>query len=193
MATLVPRWPVAVAVVGTLLLFAAACGGSSASSDPPVLVPWSRIGDIALGESKTRVQREFGGVGQGYRVIQRYGNTVQGAYRLHGTEVMVTFEGTRVNELDFVTPYYRTESGFGVGSAIPLGGCHKVKSGGCEHRWHGFVLHPKWKDSPCNCWIKVGLGANSLPVTGTFLMPWFFIFTKHGRVAEFFFSLSYID
>jgi len=187
------RWPVAVAVAGALLLFAAACGSPSASSDPPVLVPWSRIGDIALGESKARVQREFGGVGHGYHVIQRYGNTVQGEYRLHGSEVMVTFEGERVNELDFVTPYYRTKSGFGVGSAIPLGVCHKVKSVGCEHRWHGFVLHPKWKDSPCNCWIKVGLGANSLPVTGTFLKPWFFIFTKHGRAAEFFFSLKYID
>ncbi len=47
-------------------------------SDPPLLVPWSRIGNIALGESRARVEREYGSEGHGYHVLQRSGNAVQG-------------------------------------------------------------------------------------------------------------------
>jgi hypothetical protein len=63
----------------------------------------------------------------------------------------------------------------------------------CEHRWHGFVFHPKWKDSRCDCWIKVGLQGQLPASTGSFLHPWFFIFTKNGKAIEFYFSRSYID
>ncbi len=45
-------------------LASAGCGvGAShraAASDPPLLVPWNRIGDIPLGESKARVVHEYG-------------------------------------------------------------------------------------------------------------------------------------
>jgi hypothetical protein len=161
--------------------------------DPPLFVMWNRIGDIALGESKMRVEAEYGSAGHGFHVIQRYGNSVQGRYRLHDSDVVVTFQRDLVNDIDFVTPYYRTKTGFGIRSAIPPGRCHN-RGGGCEHRWHGFVLYPKWKDSPCNCWIKVGTAARSaIASPRNFLKPWFFIFTRHGRAAEIFLSRRYID
>ncbi len=58
------------------VLAIAGCG--AARSDPPLLVPWNRIRDITLGESKMRVQADYGSEGHGYHVLQRYGNTVQG-------------------------------------------------------------------------------------------------------------------
>lgn len=98
-----------------------------------------------------------------------------------------------MNYIGFVTRYYRTKSGFGVGSRIPLGPCVRLPSGGCEHIGTGSCSTPGGRTALCNCWIKVGLGARSLPTTGTFLKPWFFIFTNRGRATEFFFSRSYID
>jgi hypothetical protein len=120
------------------------------------------------------VEQEYGSVGHGYHVLQRYGDTVHGYYRLHGGKVVVTFYGPRVGELDFATPYYRTKGGFGVGSTIPLGPCHRTAANPCEHRWHG---------------------ARSLrPVNATnFAKPWFFIYLSRGRVAELYFALRYID
>jgi hypothetical protein len=168
--------------------------GAAIQSDPPLLVPWSRIGNIALSEPRARVEREYGSVGHGYHVLQRYGDTVQGYYRLHGSHVIVTFYERRVGELDFETLYYRTKSGFGVGSTIPLGRCHRTATNPCEHRWHGFVYNVRLREDPCNCWVKVGLGARSLPVTGTnFSKPWFFIYLRRGHVARFYFALKYVD
>jgi hypothetical protein len=166
---------------------------ATVATDPPLLVPWSRIGDIALEESKARVQAEYGG-GSAYHVIQRYGENTQGYYRLHGTRVVVTFYGRRVGELDFETPYYRTKSGFGVGSHIPLGPCHATATTPCEHRWHGFVWNLTLREKPCGCWTKVGLGARSLPATvKNYLRPWFFIYTSRGHVTRFYFALKYVD
>ena len=53
--------------------------GAANQSDPPLLVPWSSIGNIALGAPRTRVEREYGGIGHGYHVLQRYGDVVQGS------------------------------------------------------------------------------------------------------------------
>jgi hypothetical protein len=187
----------AVALVAAAALAGSGSGSlnvAAVRSDPPLLVPWSRIGDIALGESRARVEREYGSVAHGYHVIQRYADTVQGYYLLHGSRVIVTFYGRRVGELDFETPYYRTKNGFGVGSTIPLGPCHRTPTNPCEHRWHGFIYNVRLRESPCNCWVKVGLGARSLPVTGTNLSkPWFFIYLRRGRVARFHFALKYVD
>jgi len=186
-----------------LALAAAASGGCASrsvhtgaahQSDRLLLVPWSRIGDIALGESRTRVEREYGSVGHGYHVLQRYGDTVQGYYRLHRSRVIVTFYGGRVGELDFETPHYRTKGGFGVGSRIPLGLCHGTATDPCEHRWRGLVWNAWARETPCGCWVKVGLGAQSLPVTAaSFLRPWFFIYTHRGRVRRFYFALKFVD
>jgi hypothetical protein len=183
-------------LLGLLASFAVTGVASSSpgKSDLAVLVPWHRVGDIALGESKASVEREYGSVGHGYHVLLRYGDTVQGYYRLHGSQVIVTFYGGRVGEVDFSTPYYRTKSGFGVGSTIPLGRCYRTAAKRCEHRWRGFIWNGWIKDKPCGCWTKVGLGKQSLRPTGAnFLKPWFFIYIRRGRVSEFYFALKFVD
>ncbi len=185
---IVRRWLLAglavLAVFGVRAAVHSAVASVGLVNDPPVLVPWSSIGYIALGESKTRVEHEYG--------LER--DSPQGYYRLHGSKVFVTFEGGRVTDLNFTTPYYRTRSGFGVGSTIPLGPCHRTATHSCEHRWHGFVFDAWNRGSLCNCWTKVGLGAGSLPATTTnFLKPWFFIYTTRGRVIRFYFSLRFVD
>lgn len=128
---------------------------------PPVLVPWTRVGNITLGEPRARFAREH-----------------------HRGDVRVTFYGGRVGTIDFSTPYYRTRSGFGVGSRIPIGNGH----------WHGFVWNKWVREKPCNCWTKVGLGKESLPVSGAnFTKPWFFIYIRRGRVSSFYWDLRFID
>jgi hypothetical protein len=151
--------------------------------DPPLLIRWNRIGDIALGESRQRVEREYGSE-----------RKPLGFYSLHNSRVFVTFDGGRVADFAFTTPYYRTRDGFGVGSAIPLGPCHRTGTDHCEHRWHGFVWNAWVRDKPCNCWVKVGLGAHSLhATTENFLKPWFFIYTQDGRATSFRFALKFVD
>ena len=170
-------WPALLAVV----LVAAGCSSGSRHSDPPVLVPWHKIGDIGLGDPKERVLRE-------------YGREPDLGYRLHGSRVYVEFDGGRVSGIQFSTPYYRTKSGFGVRSRIPLGPCHRTKASRCERRWHGFVWNEWVREKPCNCWTKVGLGARSLPVSfRNFLRPWFFIDVRHGRVSGFYFASRFVD
>jgi hypothetical protein len=139
-------------------------------SDPPVFVPWSRIGDISLGGFKEEVEAE-------------YGHEPYFGYRLHEGRVYVGFDRGRVSEIRFTTPYYRTKRGFGVGSRIPPG-----------KYWHGFVWNAWRREKPCSCWIKVGRGPRSLPATArNFLKPWFFIDVRHGRVSAFYFALKFVD
>lgn len=181
-----------------MLIAAVALAGckshAHARADPPLFVPWNRVGDISLGEPRARVESEYGSAGHAFHVVDRYSGAVYGYYRLHGSKVFVTFDRGRVADIAFTTPYYRTKSGFGVGSRIPLGPCHKTALKPCEHRWHGFIYNGDVKDKPCNCWVKVGLGARSLPVTGTnFLKPWFFIDLHRGRVGRFYFALRFVD
>jgi hypothetical protein len=174
------------AVVGSHFAVAEA----HSAGDPPLLVPWSRVGDITLGEPRDRVEREYGSAGHGYHVL----TGTQGYYILHGGAVEVDFENGRVEEINFGVRYYRTKSGFGVGSKIPLGPCHKTATYPCEHRWHGFVWNEWVREKPCGCWTKVGLARRSLPVTiDNFLKPWFFIYIKHGRVDGFRFASRFVD
>jgi hypothetical protein len=157
--------------------------GAAGVTDPPLLVPWSRIGDIALGESRKRVERLYGSK-----------RDPLGFYRLHGGKVWVSYDGGRVADIGFTTRYYRTKSGFGVGSKIPLGPCHRTAKTRCEHRWRGFAWNAWVREKPCSCWVKVGLGARSLPATtANFLKPWFFIYIRHGRVTRFYFALKFVD
>jgi hypothetical protein len=108
--------------------------------------------------------------------------------------VWVIFDAGRVTAFGFDTPYYRTKNGFGVGSRIPLGPCHRTATDRCEHRWHGFVWNAWVREKPCSCWVKVGLGAESLSASLTnFLKPWFFINVKNGRVAWFYFDSKFVD
>ena len=150
-------------------------------ADPPIFVPWSGFGDISLGSYKVEVEAEYG-------PEPRYG------YRLHGTRVFVAFDRGRVSAIRFSTPYYRTKSGFGVGSRIPLGPCHRTRTNRCEHRWHGFVWNAWVREKPCSCWVKVGPGRRSLPATvDNFLKPWFFIDVRRGRVSGFYLALKFVD
>ena len=157
---------------------------AQSAADPPLLIPWNRIGNIRLGESRARVEREYGSVGHGYHAI----------YRLHGDRVTVTFYGNHVGELEFHTPYYRTKTGFGVGSRIPLGPCHRTVTNPCEHRWRGFMYNPTLRVRPCSCWVKAGRGTQSLPPNAySFGKPWFFIYLHRGHVSGFYFALRYVD
>jgi hypothetical protein len=164
------------------------------ASGPAVLVPWNRVGNIVLGEPRARVEREYGSPGHGYHVLARITNGLQGYYLLHGGPVGVDFEDGRVEEISFATPYYRTKSGFGVGSMIPYGPCVKTRTHKCGHLWHGFVWNEFYREKPCGCWTKVGLGRRSLaPTVGNFLRPWFFIYIRHGRVDSFRFASNFVD
>jgi hypothetical protein len=150
-------------------------------SDPPIFVPWSRIGDISLDGYKAEVAAEYG-------PEPTYG------YRLHGSRVYVGFDRGRITEVRFSTPYYRTKTGFGVGSRIPLGPCHRTSTNRCEHLWHGFIWNVRLRENPCSCWVKVGRGPRSLPATThNFLKPWFFINVRKGHVSGFYFALKFVD
>lgn len=182
------------AVAATLTTAVGCTGGTARRSDPPVLIPWSRIGDIVLGEPRKRVEAEYGSEGHRYHALVENGGIIQGYYRLHGSRVSVTFQDGLVNEIEFTTPYYRTTTGFGIGSRVPLGRCHRTAAGRCDYRWHGFVRNAWGREEPCHCWVKVGRGARSLPATvDNFLKPWTFIFTRHGRVTEIYFALKFVD
>src|SRR4051794_4757262 len=96
-----------------LAVVPAGCSSGSVHADPPLLGPWHKGGDIGLGDPKQGVLRE-------------YGRRREFGYRLHGGRVQVGFEGGGgVTTIWFSTRYYRTKNGFGVGSRIPLGPCHK--------------------------------------------------------------------
>ena len=150
-------------------------------SDPPIFVRWSRIGDISLGGYKDEVQAEYGSE-------PRYG------YRLHGSRVFVAFDRGRVSEIRFSTRYYRAKNGFGVGSRIPLGPCHRTMGYPCLHLWRGFMWNLTLREKPCSCWVKVGRGPRSLPANGhNFLKPWFFINVNRGRISSFYFARRFVD
>jgi hypothetical protein len=164
----------------------------STATDLGTLVPWNRVGGISLGERRAVVYQGYGA--SNFHVLQRWGNNTQGYFRLHRSRLIVTFYGHHVGEIGFDTPYYRTKSGFGVGSRIPLGACHRTTTMTCEHRWHDFVYNAWNKGTPCQCWVKIGMGARSLPVTGrNFDNPWFFIYMKHGRATSFYLALKFVD
>jgi hypothetical protein len=162
--------------------------------DFPDLVPWIGVGAIRLGETRAQVAHDYDAVGHRYYVQSRSGGIVQGYYVLHGSRVFVDYRDGRVNELDFTTRFYRRWDGFGVGSRIPLGPCHRTATASCEHRWHGFVWNAWVTDKPCSCWVKVGNGKRSLPATtANFLKPWVFIYVRHGRVTRFHLAQKFID
>jgi hypothetical protein len=154
------------------------------------LVPWQRVGDISLGEPRSQVVAEYGHR-RGY-----YGHKpgVEGYYRLHGSKVEVDFSNGRVDNILFATPYYRTKSGFGVGSKIPFGSCVKTWTHRCGHRWHGFVWNEVYKEQVCGCWTKVGTGKQSLrPSVATYGRRWVLIYVRHGRVTGFYLARHFVD
>jgi hypothetical protein len=160
---------------------AAGCGSGTRHDDPPVLIPWHKIGDIGLGSSKERVLHE-------------YGKQPELGYRIHRGIVQVGFDHGRVTSIWFSTRYYRTKGGIGVGSKIPQGPCHRTHTRRCERRWHGFVWNEWVSEKPCGCWTKVGRYARSQAVTTeNFLKPWFFINVRRGRISSFYFASRFVD
>ena len=162
--------------------------------DFPILEPWTGVGAISLGESRAQVAHDYDAAGHRYHVQARGNGILQGYYALHGSRVFVTFQDGRVNELGFTTRFYRTRDGFGVGSRIPLGPCHRTATSSCEHRWHGFVWNAWVRDKPCSCWVKVGDGKRSLPATvANFQKHWVFLDVRHGRVTRIFMAQRFVD
>jgi hypothetical protein len=149
-----------------------------------LLVPWTRIGDITLGETLKQLHSEYGAEGP-------YG------YQLHGGTVDVEANMPPLNHVNwiyFTTRYYRTKSGFGIGSKIPFGACVKTWTHTCGHRWHGFVWNEVYKAQGCGCWAKVGTGATSLrPSVSNFGKPWVTLYIKHGLVTAILLSSKYVD
>jgi hypothetical protein len=162
--------------------------------DFPVLVPWTGVGAISLGEGRTQVAHDYDAAGHRFHVQARGDRILDGYYALHHSRLYVTFRDGRVNDLGWTTRFYRTSEGFGVGSRIPLGPCHRTATAPCERRWHGFVWNALVRDKPCSCWVKVGYGKRSLPATGAnFLKPWTLIYVRHGRVTRFHLSRKFVD
>jgi hypothetical protein len=162
------------------------------TTDPPIMVPWSKVGSISLGEPRAAVYRAYGA--GNFHVLQRWGHNTQGYFRLHSSRLVVTFYGRRVGEIGFTTTYYRTTAGFGVGSTIPLGPCHHTPKTNCERRWHGFVYNEWNKGRPCQCWVKVGTRPMTREVSArNFNKPWYFIYTTRGRVSYFYFAAKFVD
>jgi hypothetical protein len=185
--------PLLCLLVAGVALTAGVGSSHSAGRDPPALVEWHRVGDISLGESQRQVFAEYGGIGHGYHREVDAG-ILQGYFRVHGTDEEVDFRNHRVDDILFSTRYYRTRSGFGVGSKIPFGPCVKTWTHRCGHRWHGFVWNEVYKEHVCSCWAKVGTGKQSLrPAPATFGRRWVLVYVSHGRVAGFYLSRHFVD
>lgn len=112
-----------------------ATSAASATSDPARIVPWHQIGNIGLGMSKERVE-------YGYGPADRYGQ-----YAVPGGWLMVNYDTRGVSGIATNSRRYRTASGLGVGTRIPLGPCHKTATSSCERRWNGFVYYPSFAHS----------------------------------------------
>jgi hypothetical protein len=112
--------------------------------DPPLIVPWHRIGDVALGMTKTRVEYLYG------QASNPGGQSCAYSYHLHGGFLTVYYNPyckksnirSTVGGVATDSPYYKTPTGLNVGDRIPLGPCHRTRSGACVYRWHEFVYRP---------------------------------------------------
>ena len=153
-----------------VLVCAVAFGTSSAAAhgtgDPPRLVLWHRVGDIAFGETKADVEAEFGQREQIFEggVLAGYG------YRIHNGDLFVDYaRNGRVNELGVTTRYYRARDGFGVGSRLPT--CYESKAG-CTKRWRGLAYNralAQWQGD--FIWMQVRVRVVVEPING--VVSWF--------------------
>ena len=108
----------------------------SRATDLPRIVPWSTIGQIRLNMPLKEVERHYG-----KRHLDALGIT---AYNVGGRTVRVRYwkagsRGFRVFSVSTRSSYYRTPAGVGVGTAIPLGSCHRTRFSPCQRRWQSFV------------------------------------------------------
>ncbi len=96
-------WVFAASLAGIALVCTPG-SGATGNQDPPLLVPWSRVGDFSLGAPKMRVEKEYGTAGHGFHVIAQQGDFLEGYYLLHGGQVGITFEAGRVEGISFGVP-----------------------------------------------------------------------------------------
>jgi hypothetical protein len=151
--------------------------------DFPIIVPWDGIGALRLDEPRAQVKRDYDAIGHRYHVTFRSDGVREGYYVLHKSRVFVAFQDGRVDSIDFTTPFYRRDDGFGVGSRMPMGG-----------HWEGFIWNGWNRDKPCSCWVKVGWEERSLPATpANFGKPWVFIDVRHGRVTRILLTSRFVD
>lgn len=153
--------------------------------DSPTLVFHQAIGDVRLGTARSAVEKKYGSgsvrtfrnyfpIGTKYarRVLTRV------TYRLHGGELVVDYVGGQARVVHTTSSYYRTRSGVGVGTRIPLGRCHwrnftvtteqgKQTYRQCDHRWGDFV----WEGDCGDAW----LAGNRRVLTA--------LFTSRGKVS----------
>lgn len=108
-----------------LLLAVPTAGGATRATDPPRIVPWHLIGNIALGMSHRRVERIYGRAVNGNPPR----DTVFWSYRGRGT-ISVDYEGPYVEALDTTSPVYTTPGGIHVGTRSPFG----------ARTWRGFTF-----------------------------------------------------
>jgi len=162
--------------------------------DFPDLKLGANVGAMYLGDPRARVVGDYAAIGHPFHPQVTTDGIAQGYFALHHSRVFVAFRDGMLNEIDFSTRFYRTWDGFGVGSRIPLGPCHRTATSACQHRWHGFVWNAWTTNRPCSCWVKVGDGTRSLPVTAAnYLKPWVFLYVRRGRVTRIFMAQKFVD
>jgi prepilin-type processing-associated H-X9-DG protein len=118
---------------------------AGAVSDTPSIVFNASIGDVRLGIPRSQVVETYG-AGKTERLrgyfpvgVRYHGKVlVRTTYWVHGGKLIVSYVDGRVKMIETTSRYYRSASGVGVGTRIPLGPCHYDKSGGCQHRWRSF-------------------------------------------------------
>jgi hypothetical protein len=168
-----------VAALLAVAIVAVGCSSGSRRRDPPVLVPWHNIGDIGLGDSKDRGLRE-------------YGREPELGYRLNGGTVQVGFDGGRVSSIWFSTGYYRTKSGLGVGSRIPLGPLPQNAVVSVRAPLARVRLE-RGNQREALRLLDEGRRGRAVAAGKTFLKPWFFINVRHGRVSRFYFASKFVE
>ncbi len=131
--------------VAVLVVSIVGSGEGLATTGPPRIVPWSEIGSAGLGMQRSAVE---------YRLGPTAGEAGSNSYVVPGGRLAVGFAGDRVSFVSTDSSYFETPDGIKVGTAIPLGRCHRTRSNRCEHRWNGFVLgnsglSPFWEREGC--------------------------------------------
>lgn len=81
------------------------------TSDPPVIVPWTKVGDIAIGMTRTAVEYRYRPMALG--VEKKFADGY----------VLITFNSAsnRVSYISLTTARYLTPDDIGVGTKIPFG------------------------------------------------------------------------
>jgi hypothetical protein len=135
------RISVALSILTAVVIVSVASGAGG--QEGKALVWGKQIGDVKLGMNETDVDYEYG---QPVKIevpwklpAGKYKNQLAypQTYVYNGHRLRITFVNRRVRRIETSSTYYRTPTGVGVGTYIPLGPCHTVK-GQCVHEWHSF-------------------------------------------------------